>query len=116
MTLVIGPLGTVSDLANDRVDDATRNEGCIHIHRTAGSVILSVAFDRLTGPAIAAALYELYDMRSEKICLVISKNDIIEILIGLELIFRRICAVYANALIREECADTPYLPEVLSAI
>jgi hypothetical protein len=110
MALMIGPLGTVSNLAGDRVDDATWKEGCIHICRRGLSVIVSLNFDRLTGPAIAAALYEIGDMEPDKICLTVGGNGIPEVLIGFELAFRRLCEVFANVDISEECLDIPWLP------
>jgi hypothetical protein len=63
VALVISSSGTVTDLSDDQVDDVAWNAGCIHIRQLGQSVIMSVAFDRLTGPAIAAALYELGDTR-----------------------------------------------------
>jgi hypothetical protein len=66
MSLVIGPLGIVSNLSNDSAGEATWNEGCIHIRQRARSVIMSVDSDLLTGPAVAAALYELADMQPQK--------------------------------------------------
>src|SRR4051812_9215293 len=109
MALVIGPLGAVSNLAGDRADDAPWKEGCIHIRRRAQSVIVSIDFDRLTGPAIAAALYELGDMEPERICLTADENGITEVLIGIEAAFRRFCEIFANTDIEEECSDAPWV-------
>ena len=109
MALVIGPLGTVSNLADDRAYDAPWKEGCIHIRRRARSVIVSIDFDRLTGPAIAAALYELGDMEPEKICLTVGDKGITEVLIGFEPAFRRLCEIFANTDIGEECPDAPWM-------
>jgi hypothetical protein len=82
MALVIGLLGAVSTLGDNRAGDATWNEGCIHIRQRAQLAIVSIDFDRLTGPAIAAALYELGDMEPGKICLTAGKNGTTEVLIG----------------------------------
>jgi hypothetical protein len=98
MALVISPLGIVSNLSEYRVDEATWNEGCIHIRRRAQSVIVSVDFDRLTGPAIAAALYEIADMRPKKICLSQRERITGEVLIGFGPAFQRICKVFATSL------------------
>jgi hypothetical protein len=110
MALVISSLGTVSDLSEDQVDEASWNAGCIHIRQRGQSVIMSVAFDRLTGPAIAAALYELGDMQPKKICFASSESGIPEVLIGFELAFHRLCTVFASANIPEECTGMPSLP------
>jgi hypothetical protein len=115
VALIISSSGTVSDLSEYQVDEASWNEGCIHIRQRGQSVIMSVDFDRLTGPAIAAALYELGDMRPKTICLAIDENRITEILVGFEAALRRICTVFANANVREECTDMPWLPGGISS-
>jgi hypothetical protein len=97
MALVISTWGTVANLRDDQVNDATWDQGCVRIRRTRQSVIVSVDSDRLTGPAIAATLYELADMEPQKICLAIGKNRIIEVLIGVEAAFRRICNVFESS-------------------
>ena len=108
MALMISPVGVVSTLSGAGWGDATANEGCIHIRRGAKSVIVSVDFERVTGPAIAAALYELADMQPAKICLTAGENRI-EVLVGFESAFRRICKVFAHANVREHGSDTPWL-------
>src|ERR1041384_1987071 len=105
MALVVSSLGTVSNLADDRAVDATRKEGCIHIRRRARSVIVSVDFDRLTGPAIAAALYELGDMELDKICLTVGENKITEVLVGWGPAAQRLCELLTSVDLREECLD-----------
>jgi hypothetical protein len=110
MALVISQVGVVSNLSEDRVGDATWNEGCIHVRQRAQSVIISVDFERLTGPAVAAALYELADMRPKQICLTAGKNTIIEVMVGFESAFKRICEIFANANTREDGSDRPWLP------
>ena len=105
---MISPVGVVSTQSEDGWGVTTGNEGCIHIRRRAKSVIVSVDFERLTGPAIAAALYELADMQPTKICL-ISDGNRIEVLVGFESAFRRICELFANPDVRENGSDTPWL-------
>src|ERR1051325_1663963 len=109
MALVISPLGIVSDLSRGQVDNATWNERGIHIRRRGQSVTMSVAFDRLTGPAIAAALYELGDIRPSRICLAPGESGIAEILVGFESAFHRLCEVFANANVQEKRRDMPWL-------
>jgi hypothetical protein len=100
-------MGTV--LSNHQVDDTIGGNGCIRIHRRARWVVMSINFDRLTRVAIAAALYELADMRPENICLVVGENRISEVLVGFGLAFNRICEIFAKAHVREKCSDTPSL-------
>jgi hypothetical protein len=107
MALVICRSGIVSELSEDRVEEAPWNEGCIHIRRREQSVTMSVNFNRLTVPAIAAALYELGDMRPKQICLAVGESGIAEVLVGFEAALHRICEVFANANVREECTDIP---------
>ena len=109
MARVISRMGVVSTLSDDKVDEAIWQEGCIHIRQRAKSVIVSVDFERLTGSAIAAALYELADRQPTTICLSAGENRIIEVLVGFELAFRRICKMFANADVRENGSDTPWL-------
>ena len=68
MALLVSPLGVISDLPDDQVGPATWNEGCVRLCRGGESVVVSVDLDRLTGPAIAATLYELADMQPHAIC------------------------------------------------
>ena len=105
---MISPMGVVSTLSEAGGGEATGNEGCIHIRQGAKSVIVSVDFERLTGPAIAAALYELADMQPTKVCLTSGGNKI-EVLVGFEAAFRRICQTFANADVRENGSDTPWM-------
>src|SRR4051794_15948346 len=109
MALMISPMGVVSTLSKDGGGDATGTEGCIHIRRGAKSVTVSVDFERLTGPAIAAALYELADMQPTKVCLTAGENRTIEVLVGFDSAFRRICELFANADVRENSSNTPWL-------
>lgn len=110
MALVIGPLGSVSNLDDDRAGDATWNGGCIHIRRRTRSVVVSVDFNRLTGPAVAAALYEIADMEPDRICFTTSENTTTELLIGFEPAFRRLREIFASVNLREESPDIPSVP------
>src|SRR3954470_8881362 len=110
MALVIGPLGIMSNLSKGHIDTATWDERCIYIRRRGQSVTMSVIFDRLTGPAIAAALYELGDMRPNKTYLITGANRKVEVLVGFEAAFHRLCEVFANASIHEECQVMSWLP------
>ncbi len=110
MALVISPIGVVSILSEDRGCDAVWNEGCIQILQRAESVIISVDFERLTEPAIAAALYELADMRPKKICLTARGDRTIGVLVGFKPAFKRVCEIFANANNRENGSDIPWLP------
>lgn len=101
MVLVISPMGIVSDMSEDEVDDALWSEGCIHIYRRAQSVTMSVVFDRLTAPAVAAALYELADMRPAQVSLVERENRMNEILVGFRPAFQRICDIFTIVLSEE---------------
>jgi hypothetical protein len=101
MTLVIRPSGIVTNLPENKINEAIWNEGCLHIRRRAQSVTMSVAFDRLTAPAIAAALYELADMRPTKICLVGNENQMNEVLVGFRPAFKRICDIFEIVLSEE---------------
>ncbi len=73
-------------------------------------MIVSVNFHSLTGQAIAAALYELSDMRPKNICLTVAQNSIFQVLFGFYSAFKRICEIFANASIRENGSDMPWLP------
>jgi hypothetical protein len=73
-------------------------------------VIISVDFERLTGSAIAAALYELADMRPTKICLTAGENAVIKVMVGFESAFKRICEIFADANVRENGSDMSWLP------
>src|ERR1044072_310700 len=108
MALMISPMGIVSTLSENGEGEATGNEGCIHIRRGAKSVIVSVDFERLTGPAIAAALYELADMGPTKICLTAGESRTVEVMVGFDAAFRRICKIFASANVREHGSDTPW--------
>jgi hypothetical protein len=110
MALVISRIGAVSTLSEEGAGDETWNEGCIHIRQRAQSVIISVDFERLTEPAIAAAFYELADMRPQHICLIAGQNNIIEVLGEFQSALKRIYELLANADIRENGADMPSLP------
>jgi hypothetical protein len=107
MALVIRAAGAVSNLSDDRADDATWSGGCIRFRRKGQSVVVSVDFDRLTGPAIAAALYELGDMQPKEICLAVGESGITEVLVGFESAFHRLCKVFDSANVREECTNVP---------
>src|ERR1041384_5778703 len=109
MALMISPVGVVSTQSEDGWGVTTGNEGCIHIRRRAKSVIVSVDFEHLTGPAIAAALYELADMQPTKVCLTAGKNRTVEVLVGFEAAFRRICEIFANVDVRENDSNMPWL-------
>jgi hypothetical protein len=78
-------------------------------------VVMSVAFDRLTAPAIAVALYELGDMRPNKICLAVGETGKAEVLVGFEAAFHRLCTIFASANLRKECTDMPSLPGGISS-
>ena len=105
MALVISSLGIVSDVPEDQIDNVIWDEGYIHIRRRRQSVIMYIAFDRLTGPAVAAALYELADMQPNKVCLVGHENRINDVLVGFRPAFKRICDVFSIVL-SEETAQT----------
>jgi hypothetical protein len=109
MALVISRIGVVSTLSEDGGSNAIWNEGCIHIRQRAQSVIITVDFERLTGPAIAAALYELADLQPKQVCLTADKDTIIEVMVGFEWASRRLCEIFANANIREDGSDRPLL-------
>jgi hypothetical protein len=59
-------------------------------------VIVSVKSDCLTGPAVAATLYELADMRPHAVCFAFETKNVIQIIIGAARAFSRIYKVFAD--------------------
>jgi hypothetical protein len=96
MALVVSPLGVISDLPDDHVGAANWNEGCVRICRGGESVVVAVDSDRLTGPAIAATLYELADMRPRAICFAFEAERIIQVIVGTAEAFPHIYEVFAD--------------------
>jgi hypothetical protein len=101
MVLAITPAGMVSNLSEDQIDEATWDDACIHISRRARSAIVSVDFRRVTSPAIAAALYEIADLRPKEITLFGNDNRMSEVLAGFQPAFQRLCDIF-NIILSEE--------------
>jgi hypothetical protein len=114
MTLVVSPRGVVSDLPEDQVGAPNWNEACVRVSRGAESVIVSVDCDRLTGPAIAATLYELADLRPNAICFAFETKRTIQIIIGATQTFPRIYKVFADGSAREKCPNQSWLLGVIN--